>query len=256
MTNIFIKQVKNFRANVGVLSAALCVLLVQPAWAENILKDVKASNLANGDTAITLQFAQPIGDIKAFNTDSPPRIALDLPETNNAFAQKKLLLSSGLAKSVNTYESAGRTRVLVDLNGSVQYHTKAVGNTLVLTLDKQPAVAKAVDVSSVDFKRTGQGAGQLVVKFGSEGAIASMRENGSQIIVDLPNANVADALIQNLEVAQKATPVVSVSTKRLLGKTQLILTTKGNAQALAYQTGNEYVLEISPAAVQLSLIHI
>ena len=142
MTNIFNSKSQGTGFKTGMLSAALCLLFAQTAWADNVLKDVKAATQADGKTAITLQFAEPVGDIQAFSTDNPPRIAIDLPETSNAFAQRRLQLTGGAAKSVNTVESGGRTRVVVDLTKTAQYRTQAVGNTLVLTLDPKSAAGK------------------------------------------------------------------------------------------------------------------
>ena len=152
MTNIFNNTSQGTGFKSGVLSAALCLLFAQTVWADNVLKDVKAATQADGKTAITLQFAEPVGDIQAFSTDNPPRIAIDLPETSNAFAQRRLQLSSGAAKSVNTVESGGRTRVVVDLVKNAQYRTQVVGNTLVLTLDPKSVTNNAVAVSAIDFK--------------------------------------------------------------------------------------------------------
>ena len=163
MTNIFIKKTNGKRATSGFLGAALCLMLAQQAFAANTLKEVKTTSQADGKTAITMRFADPIGDVKAFSTDNPPRIAIDLPDTQNGLAQKKQLISSGLAKSVSTVEAGGRTRVMVELSKSASYRTQSVGDTLVLTIDGKSTAQNAVAVSAIDFKRAENGAGRLVV---------------------------------------------------------------------------------------------
>lgn len=248
MTNIFNSKSRAAGFKSGVLSAALCLLFAQTAWADNVLKDVKAATQADGRTAITLQFAEPVGDIQAFSTDNPPRIAIDLPETSNAFAQRKLLLSTGAAKSVNTVESGGRTRVVVDLAKNTPYRTQALGNTLVLTLDPKSAAGNAVAVSAIDFKRGDNGSGRMIVRFDGANAAPVMKEQGTELVVDIANAKLPANLRRQMDVAGYATPVMNIDARDMGGKTRLVLNTKGKADMMAYQTGNEYVVEVTPKA--------
>lgn len=248
MTNIFNSKSQGAGIKTGLLSAALCLLFAQTAWADNVLKDVKAATQADGKTAITLQFAEPVGDIQAFSTDNPPRIAIDLPETSNAFAQRRLQLTSGAAKSVNTVESGGRTRVVVDLAKNAQYRTQAIGNTLVLTLDPKSAAGNAVAVSAIDFKRGDNGSGRMIVRFDGANAAPVMKEQGTELVVEIANAKLPAELRRQMDVAGYATPVMNIDARDMGGKTRLVLNTKGKADMMAYQTGNEYVVEVTPKA--------
>jgi type IV pilus assembly protein PilQ len=248
MTNFFNKEMSGLGTKIRFLTFALGLLLVQQASADNVLKDVKAVNQADGNTAITLQFAEPIGDIKAFSTDNPPRIAIDLPETSNALAQKKLLLTSGIARSVNTVEVGDRTRVVVELAKNAQYRTESKGNSLLLTIDGKPGMQNAVQVSAIDFKRGQNGSGQMVVRFDGSGAAPSIKESGTEIVLDIANAKLPADLRRKLDVAGYATPVLNIDARESAGKTRLVLNTRGKADMMAYQTGNEYVVEISPKA--------
>jgi type IV pilus assembly protein PilQ len=248
MTNFFNKEMNGLGTKIRFLTFALGMLLMQQAAADNVLKDVKAVNQTDGNTAITLQFAEPIGDIKAFSTDNPPRIAIDLPETSNALAQKKLLLQSGIAKSVNTVEVGDRTRVVIELAKSAQYRTESKGNTLLLTIDGKPSMGNAVVVSAIDFKRGENGSGQMVVRFDGAGAAPSIKESGTEIVLDIANAKLPADLRRTLDVAGYATPVLNIDARESAGKTRLVLNTKGKADMMAYQTGNEYVVEVSPKA--------
>ncbi len=251
MTNIFIKKSNSTGNQIGFLGVALCLLLAQQASAANTLKEMKSSNLSDGKTAITLQFAEPIGDVKAFSTNNPARIAIDLPDTQNALAQKKMLLSSGIAKSVNTVEASGRTRVLVDLSKNTTYRTSSKGNTLVLTIDNNTSIQNAVAVTDIDFKRGENGAGRLVVKFNDSGATTNLKELGTEIVLDINNAQIPLSLQRKMDVAGYSTPVLNIDVRGgENGKARLVLNTKNKADLLAYQTGNEYVVEISPKTAQ------
>lgn len=252
MTNIFIKKSNSTRNQIGILGVALCLMLTQQAFAANTLKEIKSSNQSDGKTAITLQFAEPIGDVKAFSTNNPARIAIDLPDTQNALTQKKILLSSGIAKSVNTVEASGRTRVLIDLSKNTTYRTVSKGNTLVLTIDNDASLQNAVAVTAIDFKRGDNGAGRLVVKFNESGATTNLKELGTEIVLEISNAQIPAELQRKMDVAGYSTPVLNIDVRGgENGKARLVLNTKNKADLLAYQTGNEYVVEISPKTPQV-----
>ncbi len=247
MTNIFIKKTNSTRMQLSCLSAALCLMIAQQASAANTLKEIN-SNQTDGKTAITMQFADPIGDVQAFSTGSPPRIAIDLPDTTNALAQKKILINSGLAKSVNAVEVGGRTRVLVDLTKNTSYRTQSKGNSLVLTIDNNASVQNAVAVTAIDFKRGENGAGRLVLKFNETGATTNLKESGTEIVLDISNAQIPAELQRKMDVAGLSTPVLNIDVRGDKDNARLVLNTKNKADLLAYQTGNEYVVEISPKA--------
>lgn len=233
------------RSKFTVLTAAL-LLLSQHALAANMLKDMKATSQPDGKTAITLQFAEPIGEVNAFSTDNPPRIAVDLPETGLDLAQKKLLLSSGITKSVNAVEAGGRTRIVIDLAKMAPYKTQAVGKSLVVTIDPKASVQSNLAVSAIDFKRTENGAGRMVVRFDGVGAVPELKESGSEVVLDLGKTVLPQDFKKTMDVSGLATPVLNIDARETAGKTRLVLNTKNRATVMAYQTGNEYVLEINP----------
>lgn len=251
MINI-IKNTNNTRIQFVCLVTALCLMLAQQTSAANTLQEIKSSSLADGKTAITLQFANPIQDVKAFSTDSPPRIAIDLPDTLNALAQKKIIIGAGLVKSINTVEVSGRTRVLVDLSKNISYQTQSKGNTLVLTIDSNVSLQNSLAVTAIDFKQGENGAGRLVVKFNESGAIANLKEFGTEIVLDLSNVQIPKDLQRSMDVTGYSTPVLNVNVRTDKDSARLVLNTKNKADILAYQTGNEYVVEISPKVAQIA----
>lgn len=246
MINMPIKKSKSFCANLHYLSITLCLMLAQQTFAANVLENVKTNNQADGKTTITLQFAEPIGDIKSFTTESPPRIAIDLPDTTNALTQKNINLNSSLAKSISAAEAGGRTRVVIDLAKNSNYRTQAIGNTLVLTLDDKASMNNAVSVNAIDFKKSEDGTGRLIVRFDSAGAKTALKDNGTEIVIDIDNAQLPADLRRKMDVAGYSTPVLNVDARDNNGKTRLVINTKGATAMMAYQTGNEYVVEISP----------
>ncbi|MCX7033970.1 MAG: type IV pilus secretin PilQ [Arenimonas sp.] len=233
------------------------------ALAANVLQDVRYASAPGGKVDITLQFAEPVGDVQAFTTDTPPRIAVDLPETTNGLSQRRVVIGSGATSAVSAVEAGGRTRVVVDLFRPAGYTTRSSGNLLVLTVDagavqsnasntmanpSDPTkrVASAIEVANIDFRRGENGSGRVILRFNGDGAAADMRNEGSKVVVDVANASIPESLRRRLDVTDFATPVQSLEPNTNAGSTRLVINTNGAYDSMAYQTGNEYVIEITP----------
>ena len=233
------------------------------ALAANVLQDVRYASAPGGKVDITLQFAEPVGDVQAFTTDTPPRIAVDLPETTNGLSQRRVVIGSGATSAVSAVEAGGRTRVVVDLFRPAGYTTRSSGNLLVLTVDagavqsmasntmanpSDPTkrVATGIEVANIDFRRGENGAGRVILRFNGDGAAADMRNEGSKVVVDVANASIPENLRRRLDVTDFATPVQSLEPDSNAGTTRLVINTNGAFDSMAYQTGNEYVIEVTP----------
>ncbi|KAF1014600.1 MAG: Type IV pilus biogenesis and competence protein PilQ [Stenotrophomonas maltophilia] len=104
----------------------------------------------------------------------------------------------------------------------------------------------ALSVSRIDFKRGDDGQGRLILQFDGQGANPDLRTQGNSVVVDVGNAQLPANLQKTLNVTDFATPVQRIEPKPYGGGTQLVLSTSGPAESLAYQSGNEYVVEITP----------
>lgn len=105
-------------------------------------------------------------------------------------------------------------------------------------------------VTQVDFRRGDDGAGRLVLRFDGNGAAPDLRNLGSSVVVDIGKAHLPASLQRSLNVVDFATPVQRIDPVTTGDGTRLVLSTQGNFESLAYQTGNEYVVEIVPRADQ------
>jgi len=143
-------------------------------------------------------------------------------------------------------------------------HARALGVALALacgspfaafaaaTAPVAPAVqpAAAVAVTKVDFKRGEDGAGRLILQFDGQGASPDLRTQGNDVVVDMGNATLPAELQRPLNVVDFATPVQRIDARPSGKGSQLVLSTQGAFESLAYQSGNEYVVEISPRQEQ------
>src|SRR5690606_5450725 len=104
----------------------------------------------------------------------------------------------------------------------------------------------AVTVSAIDFKRGDGGSGKLILRFSGNGAAPDLRTNGSNVVVDIGNAQLPAALQRPINVTDFATPVQRIDARSTSSGAQLVLATQGAFESLAYQTGNEYIVELVP----------
>jgi len=105
---------------------------------------------------------------------------------------------------------------------------------------------KAVSVTKIDFKRGDDGTGRLIMQFDGQGASPDLRNQGNNVVIDVGNAVLPAELQRPLNVVDFATPVQRIDAKPSGQGSQLVLSTNGAFDSLAYQTGNEYVVEITP----------
>ncbi|GAB1594363.1 type IV pilus secretin PilQ family protein [Lysobacter sp. PAGU 2638] len=120
------------------------------------------------------------------------------------------------------------------------------------SLDPAKQLPGAVSVADIDFKRGEDGAGRLVVHFSGDGAMPDLRKTGSNVVIDIGNAQLPANLRKTLDVSDFATPVTRIDPRNSGAGTQLVLDTSGSFDSMAYQTGRDYIVEISPKAATSS----
>lgn len=234
------------------------------AAATSTLKDISYDALPGGRVELHLNFAQgPVPEPKIFTTGNPPRIAVDFPDTDNA-AARHLDIGKGATTGVSAVSAGGRTRVVIELVRDSTYRSRVEGNSLVLTVnngtDAQttttasnidpskalPSMASGPAVSNIDFRRGPNGEGRILIDFSAPGASADMKHQNDKVIVDISHANLPANLAQRLDVLDFATPVQSIVTKAGGGGAHMEISVKGQVDTSAYQSGNQYVVEVAP----------
>ncbi|MGY0613252.1 type IV pilus secretin PilQ [Luteimonas sp. A501] len=118
----------------------------------------------------------------------------------------------------------------------------------VAATDPAKQVPAEVAVADIDFKRGDGGAGRLVLRFDGEGAAPDLRTEGGSVIINVGNASLPASLQRPLNVTDFATPVQRIDANQSAKGTQIVLSTQGAFEPLAYQTGRDYIVEIVPRA--------
>jgi type IV pilus assembly protein PilQ len=241
----------------------LGTLFATSALAENILQDITYTPMSGGKVQIIMKFAGPVGEPQIFTTENPARIAVDLANTRNGMSQRRIEINNGATAAVSAVEAAGRTRVVLDLFHTATYDTKVEGNNLVLTVNNgvsgsatvtavaaadptKAIAAPGLEVSNIDFRRGKNGEGRVVVTFSGEGAGADLQRAGDKVSLDMYNVKLPAQLAQRLDVLDFATPVQFIETHAKGNGAHMDITAKPPYEQLAYQAGNQYIIEISP----------
>jgi type IV pilus assembly protein PilQ len=247
------------------------LLILGAAWANaaaaasTTLKDISYDTLPGGRVELHLSFSQgPVPEPKIFTTGNPPRIAIDFADTDNA-APRHLDIGKGTTNGVSAIAAGGRTRVIVELQRESSYRTHVDGNSLSLiisngtdsqttttasTIDPSkalPSASAGATVSNIDFRRGPNGEGRVLINFNGNGANADMKKEGDKVVVNLSHVNLPANLAQRLDVLDFATPVQSITSKGgTAGGARLDIAVKGDIDTSAYQTADQYVVEIAP----------
>ncbi|MCK7594557.1 type IV pilus secretin PilQ [Pseudomarimonas salicorniae] len=251
----------------GVL-LAIGGLLAAPAWSANKLRDVQFTAGPAGAVEIILQLDGPATDATVFTTEEPPRIAVDLPDTLNEVATRRIAVGSGATSSITTLEANGKTRVVVDLFQAATYQSRVEGNRFFLTVsggaqstaaaiarvsaqtDPAKRIAGANEVENIDFRRGEGGAGRVILTLSAENVVTDFEDTGEAISVQFSGTEVPDSLAQRLDVTDFATPVQTVELRRGRGGASLMVKASGDYESMAYQSGTDYVIEVVPVAAE------
>jgi type IV pilus assembly protein PilQ len=256
------------RARRWVLGATLALtgVFAGTASATNALQNVSYDAQPGGRIELTLAFSDTAPDPKVFTTNNPPRIAIDLPDTTNAFSSRHIDIGKGSTAGVSVVAAGGRTRVTVELFRESAYRTRVDGKNLIVTVNNGPTGAttttaivsdptKALPssagtpVSNIDFRRGPNGEGRVLVTLGSTATTPEMHREGDHVIVSLAGSSLPAKLAQRLDVLDFATPVQSIDSKASPGGARLDIRTKGEIETSAYQSGTEYVIEVAAKKV-------
>lgn len=231
------------------------------AMAANRVEDISYASTPDGATEVTIKLAEPPAAPRAFATEAPPRIAVDLEDTRNALTERRINIGSGAASSVSAVEAGGRTRVVVELFHPAPFETRVDGNNLVLLIGRGTASSAASSstpsanvtqpvVSQVDFRRGSNGEGRILISFDKDGAGTDLRKEGNKLIVDLYDVTLSNDLPIRLDVTDFATPVQFIETRERAGGARMEIQTGGAVEHMAYQTGNELVVEVAKANIK------
>jgi type IV pilus assembly protein PilQ len=228
------------------------------------LESIDVQTLSGQQVQLKLHMSGPAPEPLPFTIDKPARIAFDLPNTTLALASRRIDVRSGGVETVLAAEANGRTRLVVNVDSLVPYTTKVDGDNIIITLGSQPgdaakqtAMARAGSgqgstaveraIRTIDFRRGADGTGRVIVQLTDPRTPVNVRQEANQVVVDFAGTLMPKNLMRRYDVMDFATPVQTVDALRVEGSSRLVISAQGDFEQLAYQSDNQYTIEIKPS---------
>jgi type IV pilus assembly protein PilQ len=275
---IRLNPLNRIQSALATLLTALIVgsTLLSPARAadSNTLQAIDVRPMAGQQLQLTLKLSGPAPQPTSFTIDDPARISVDLPNTTLALASRRIDVRSGGLDTILAAQTTDRSRLVLNLDKMMPYGMKVDGNNIIITLGGQaasptavassgantsdgapaPTIGGARSIQSIDFRRSVDGAGRVIVTLSDPRTPINLRQVGDQVVVDFGGTELPKSLMRRFDATDYGTSVTGFDVTRSGGDARLIITAAGDYDQLAYQTNNQYVVEIQPkrkiAAVQ------
>jgi type IV pilus assembly protein PilQ len=245
--------------------------------ATNQLQAIDVQTLPGQTLQLTLRMTGPAPQPLSFTIDNPARISVDLPNTAVALPSRRIDVHSAGVQTILAAESKERSRLVLTLDKLVPYETRVNGNDIIVTVGatvqpgasggavvaqaSAPAPASAPSaaggsvsgmsldaraIRSIDFRRGTDGAGRIVVRLTDPHTPINLRQVGNQVVVDFAGADLPKNLMRRYDATDYGTPVTSFDVTRSGDGTRMVVSANGEYEQLAYQSDDQYVVEIQP----------
>ncbi|WP_376697401.1 type IV pilus secretin PilQ [Wenzhouxiangella sp. EGI_FJ10305] len=226
------------------------------------LTDIQVES-GSGEVRFLLTLDGEPGDPSVFTTEQPPRIVLEMPDTDSRVDASSVSVSGGgPAQSYRALSAGGRTRLVVDMARSAPYEVQVSGNQVALVVEtggtastSAAAVAESsatgssdgnrYRVAGIDFRRGPDGESRVLVNLDRDGVNLSVDERSGGLRVDLLNTHLPSDQHQRLDVSDFATPVQMITPEQRGDSVRLNLEVAGAHEHLAYQSDGQVVVEVS-----------
>lgn len=247
------------------LGFALVALLGAPAaWAQTQIRAINSSQQAGVDV-VRVELSEPLAALPSgFTVQTPPRIAIDLPGVVNAMGRNLVELNQGNLRSAAVAQAGDRSRLVLNLRQAANYSAKLEGSALVLVLAGAAPAAQAPGepvhfaqslnttaqaLRDIDFRRGADGAGRVIVNLPSNQVGVDIQQQGQSLVVEFLRSSLPENLRRKIDVTDFGTPVHLITTAQAGDRVRMVVQPKGNWEHSAYQSDNQFVLEVRPQKV-------
>ncbi len=253
------------------LGFSLWIALLSPMVIAANLKTLDVAALPGDRVELKLSFDGPPPQPKGYTTESPARIALDLPGVASQLASKNLDLGSGNAHTATVVEAKDRTRLIVSLTQLTPYDTRVEGNNLFVVVGQgapaaaprpvaapritpvavpiKPYVAKTKAIRGVDFQRGTAGEGNVVIDLSDPTIAPDIQEHDGKIILSFARTQLPEKLRVRLDVKDFATPVQFVNSSVSGDRAIITVEPGGTYDYSTFQTDNKLTVSVRPMTV-------
>jgi type IV pilus assembly protein PilQ len=245
-------------------ACSLGLLASMPALAQTTIRSINSVQQA-GVEVVRIELSQPLTSLpNGFTVQTPPRIAIDLPDVVNGIGRSMVEINQGNLRSANIAQAGDRTRVVLNLRQPSSYRAELVDSALLLVLEGGTAAAPATGESvhfaqslnaapqairDIDFRRGQDGAGRVIVNLPSNQVGVDIQQQGQSLVVEFLRSSLPENLRRKLDVTDFGSPVQTISTMQSGDKVRMVIEPKGSWEHSAYQSDNQFVLEVRPLKI-------
>jgi len=249
------------------LGVAFALLGAPVAWAQTQIRSINTSQQAGVDV-VRIELSEPLQSVpNGFTIQTPPRIAIDLPGVTNGLGRSAVEINQGNLRSASVAQAGDRSRLVLNLRQATSYQAKLDGSALVVVLDNRavaPAQAQAPNepvhfaqslntqaqaLRDIDFRRGADGAGRVIVNLPSNQVGVDIQQQGQTLVVEFLRSSLPENLRRKIDVTDFGTPVQAITTTQTGDRVRMVVEPKGNWEHSAYQSDNQFVLEVRPQKV-------
>jgi type IV pilus assembly protein PilQ len=265
------RNMRGWTSGAAALVIAVASALPAAAWAEAKIRSV--TGLQQGGTdVVRIELSEPLKSVpEGFTIQTPPRVAIDLPGVSNGTGKSTIEIGQGNVRSVSLASAGERTRLVLNLKQSSTYRAQLQGSTLLISLDTTvapiaaPTAAAAapnatthfatsentdiLELRDIDFRRSPDGAGRVVVNLATTQVGVDLRQQGQTLVVEFLRSSVPQRLRRRLDVTDFGTPVQTITTTQQGDRVRMVVDPHGAWEHSAYQTDNQFVLEVRPIKI-------
>ena len=263
----------------------LLALLPGLAGAATQVTDIEFASLQGDQFEIRLQFSEQPPQANAYEIGNPARLVVDFPGVESSLPQKKYALGFENANEAVIISDGSRTRLIVNLNQSIPFEIDSENNSVTVragagtksTLSAQsdslsedgaqlvraPVASaqissatniddagqfkrNALAVTDVDFRRSEDGSGSIVIGLSQPSVNVDINRSNHQIQLSFYQTELPDQFDRRLDVLDFATPVKTIDSKQVGTTTTVTIDASGQYDYLAYQADGQYVVNIKP----------
>ncbi|MDG1081395.1 MAG: type IV pilus secretin PilQ [Porticoccaceae bacterium] len=263
----------------------LLALLPGLAGAATQVTDIEFASLQGDQFEIRLQFSEQPPQANAYEIGNPARLVVDFPGVESSLPQKKYALGFENANEAVIISDGSRTRLIVNLNQSIPFEIDSENNSVTVragagtksTLSAQsnslsedgsqlvraPVSSaqissatniadagqfkrNALAVTDVDFRRSEDGSGSIVIGLSQPSVNVDINRSNHQIQLSFYQTELPDQFDRRLDVVDFATPVKTIDRKQVGTTTTVTIDASGQYDYLAYQADGQYVVNITP----------
>jgi type IV pilus assembly protein PilQ len=250
----------------ALIAGVLGIVPSQPARAQDgpKLEAIDVQPLPGQQIQLTMRLSGPAPQPLSFTIDNPARISFDLPNTTVALPSRRIDVHTSGLDSILAAETKDRTRLVLNLDKLVPYDTRVEGNNIIVNLGganqatvstttstsvvpsrAAAAAAGQREIRSIDFRRSPDGAGRILVKLSDPHTHINLHQVGNQIVVDF-EADLPKNLARRYDASDFGTPITSFDASRAGLGTRIAINASGDYEQLAYQSDDRYVVEVQP----------